>query len=308
MICHTTFTGKQKKGYAMAVTTELQRMIDYIEAHLTGELSIAALAEMAGYSPWHFYHLFAESTGTPVMAYIRARRLQRAVEEMGHGRKLIDIALDYGFETQAGFYKAFHRLFGCSPSRYRLHRRRQIVPQVDPVLRKIAGEGDIMQDRLVIRVVRENDAESLWENIFSRNTLNEVKERIAGNLRACAAGQMLHLVAEIDGHVIGNMLISFDTHPLAAHRCSLGDVVVNPAFQRMGIARRLLEACKQQAVEKGKSLLTVGTRGGTTAETVYRKLGFIEYSRLPGGIVEGPPFWETRCAYDEVSFYLLLNG
>ncbi|MHB9025228.1 MAG: GNAT family N-acetyltransferase [Armatimonadota bacterium] len=281
--------------------------MDYIEAHLTEELSIAALADMAGYSPWHFYHLFAESTGMPVMTYIRARRLQQAVEEMGYGRKLIDIALDYGFETQAGFYKAFHRQFGCSPSRYRRHRRRQLTPQVDPVLVKIASEGDRMQDRLIIRVVREDDAESLWENIFSRNTLNEVKERITGNLRAQAAEQMIHLVAEVDGHVVGNMLIAFDTRPaLYTHRCSLFDVVVNPAFQRMGIARRLLEACKQQAAEKGKSLMTVNTRGGTTAETVYRKLGFIEYGRLPNGFIEEPPYWDTRCAYDEVSFYMLL--
>ncbi|HEY3416993.1 MAG TPA: GNAT family N-acetyltransferase [Armatimonadota bacterium] len=289
------------------MVAELQQVIEYLDAHLTDDLSFVALAGMAGYSPWHFYHIFANCTGMPVMAYIRARRLQRAVEEMGHGRKLIDIAMDYGFETQAGFYKAFHRQFGCSPSRYRLHRRRQIVPQVDPVLLKIAGEGDRMQYRMVIRVVCEDDAESLWENIFSRNTLNEVKERISGNLRASAAGQMTHLVAEVDGHIVGNMLVTFDAHPLHAHRCSLYDVVVNPAFQRMGIARRLLEACQQQAVEKGKSLIIVNTRGDTTAETVYRKLGFIEYGRLPNGFVEQPPFWDNRCAYDEVLFYLPLT-
>jgi len=63
---------------------------------------------------------------------------------------------------------------------------------------------------------------------------------------------------------------------------------------------------KRRDTRRGISI-TSSTRGGTTAETVYRKLGFIEYGRLPNGIVEEPPFWEKRYAYDEVLFYLPLN-
>jgi len=285
---------------------EIQRVIDYIETHLTDEITIVALADMAGYSPWHFYHLFMEGTGIPVMTYLRIRRLARAVEEMGQGRKLFDIAMDYGFETQAGFYKAFQRHFGCSPSRYRVHRLRQVKRQIDPVLLSLAHEGGNMQDRVVIRIVQDTDAESLWENIYSRNTPHEVKDRIARYLRAYTAGQAVPLVAEVDGHVIGTTYMTFNEHPMRAHLCSLFDVVVNPAFQRMGIARRLVDECKTRAAGHGKSLITVAARGGTIPETVYRKLGFLEYGRLPNGFLEQPPCFEAERAYDEVMFYLPL--
>ncbi|MHB9133686.1 MAG: GNAT family N-acetyltransferase [Armatimonadota bacterium] len=106
---------------------------------------------------------------------------------------------------------------------------------------------------------------------------------------------------EVDGHVIGVTYLAFDEHPLRAHICTLLDLVVNPGFQRMGIARRLPEACKTRATDKGKGMICVSTRGGTTAETVYRKLGFIEYGRLPNGIIG------ELDAYDEVMFYTLLT-
>lgn len=160
-----------------------------------------------------------------------------------------------------------------------------------------------MQERVIIRIVQEKDAEELWENIFSRDTVNEVKDRIAMYLQAYAAEKKVPLVAEVDGHVIGFMSVAFDDHPLRAHSCTLYDVVVNPGFQRMGISRRLFEEVKTLAAGKGKSMMLVSARGRTTAETVYRKLGFIEYGRLPNGLIEP---WGEQDVYDEVMFYLPL--
>lgn len=293
------------KANAVGVKANLQRVIDYIDEHLKDDISIAALADLAGYSPWHLYRLFRGSTGMPVMEYIRLRRLHSALDELAQGRKLYDIALDYGFETQAGFYKAFQRHFGCSPTRYRNHKLREINPQIDPILLDVAQGGENMQERVIIRVVKEEDAEELWENIYSKNTVNEVKDRIASYLQAYTGGQAVPLVAEVDEHVIGTTYMTFNNHPSRDHTCTLFDVVVNPSFQRMGIARRLIEECKTRAVEKGKCMMCVSARGGTTAETVYRKLGFIEYGRLPNGLIEP---WGERDVYDEVFFYIPLSG
>lgn len=60
-------------------------------------------------------------------------------------------------------------------------------------------------------------------------------------------------LAEVDGHVVGNIYMTFIEHPLRAHICELSDLVVNPGFQRMGIARRLLEECKTLAVNAGRT-------------------------------------------------------
>lgn len=52
------------------------------------------------------------------MEYVRRRKLSLAAIELFNGRKIIDIALDYGFETQSGFTKAFRKEFGYSPTQY----------------------------------------------------------------------------------------------------------------------------------------------------------------------------------------------
>ena len=59
----------------------------------------------------------------PVMQYITRRKLLHAIYEIGCGNKIIDTALDYGFYTYAGFYKAFKREFGYSPRQFLKNNR-----------------------------------------------------------------------------------------------------------------------------------------------------------------------------------------
>jgi len=55
------------------------------------------------------------------MAYVTRRKLQYALFDLSCGEKIIDVALKYGFETHAGFTKAFKKCFGYPPSLYRIH-------------------------------------------------------------------------------------------------------------------------------------------------------------------------------------------
>ena len=96
----------------------LQKSLDYIEDNLQTEITAAELAEMAGFSLFHYYRLFQQATGLPVMQYILRRRLLHGVYAMKQGRTKIDAALLYGFDTYAGFYKAFCREFGSTPSEF----------------------------------------------------------------------------------------------------------------------------------------------------------------------------------------------
>ena len=94
----------------------IQQSLDYIEDNLQTEITAAELAEMAGFSLFHYYRLFQQATGMPVMQYILRRRLLHGVYAMKQGSTKTDAALLYGFDTYAGFYKAFCREFGSSPS------------------------------------------------------------------------------------------------------------------------------------------------------------------------------------------------
>jgi AraC family transcriptional regulator len=109
----------------------IQASIDYIEEHLKEVLTAEALASIAGFSAYHYSRVFHAYVGKPVMEYIRCRRLAYAVVELAQGKRIIDIALDYGFETHTGFGKAFRKTYGCSPEQYRLHGSGQVLPKVD---------------------------------------------------------------------------------------------------------------------------------------------------------------------------------
>ena len=96
----------------------IQESLDYIEDNLTCEISAQELSERVGFSLFHYYRLFQTAVGLPVMQYILRRRLLSAIYEISCGSKMIDVELRYGFETHAGFYKAFVREIGCTPAQY----------------------------------------------------------------------------------------------------------------------------------------------------------------------------------------------
>lgn len=96
----------------------IQNSIDYIEENLKAEITALELSDRAGFSLFHYYRLFQSAVGMPVMQYIVYRKLIHAIYEISCGEKMTDIALEYGFETYAGFYRAFKREFGYSPATF----------------------------------------------------------------------------------------------------------------------------------------------------------------------------------------------
>ena len=107
--------------------TVIQKSIDYIEDNLKTDITAKELSEMAGFSMFHYYRLFQSAVGMPVMQYITRRRLLNALYDMHCGEKMVVVALNYGFETQAGFYKAFVREFGYTPTEF-LNRSKKKKP------------------------------------------------------------------------------------------------------------------------------------------------------------------------------------
>jgi len=99
----------------------LQEMLQYIDIHIKEEMNVEKLAQRAGFSPYYFCRIFQCGVGASIMEYVRNRRLAYAASEFNSGRKIIDIAVDYGFETHSGFSKAFRRYFGCPPEIYRAY-------------------------------------------------------------------------------------------------------------------------------------------------------------------------------------------
>jgi AraC family transcriptional regulator len=120
-----------RRRNAMDYRTCIQNSIDYIEEHLQECMTVDELAEIAGFSSYHYYRVFNAYVGIPIMEYIRRRRLAYAAAELVRGKRIIDIAMDYGFDTHSGFARAFRKTYGCSPEKYRIHVSGQMPKKVD---------------------------------------------------------------------------------------------------------------------------------------------------------------------------------
>ncbi len=129
----------------------IKSSINYIEQNLKTDITAEELASMAGYSVWHYHRLFVQYTGMSVSAYIGRLRLNRALNEIAGGRRAIDVALEYGFDTYAGFYKAFVRMYGGSPKNY-LSKSEVSVMFTEKELRRILANWDMPQDLPILDV------------------------------------------------------------------------------------------------------------------------------------------------------------
>lgn len=109
----------------MAVKEQIeavQRMQDFIAAHLSEEISLADLAKAAMYSPWYARRIFVSLLGITPSDYIRRLRLRFSAIRLRDERiNVSDVAFDLGFGSVDGYTRAFAREFGRTPKQYAMN-------------------------------------------------------------------------------------------------------------------------------------------------------------------------------------------
>ncbi len=104
-----------KNESSVAVT----RMKEYIAKHVQEPITAKDLAKAAGYSQYHAARVFKGETGLSPFEYLRRERLTASAHALRSGRcKVLDIALDFVFDSHEGFSRAFTNGFGISPKKY----------------------------------------------------------------------------------------------------------------------------------------------------------------------------------------------
>lgn len=94
----------------------MNRAMDYIECHLSGNIDYDQAARVACCSTYHFQRMFSFITDVTLSEYIRRRRLTLAAFELQNSKvKVIDVALKYGYESPEAFSRAFKRMHGVMP-------------------------------------------------------------------------------------------------------------------------------------------------------------------------------------------------
>jgi len=94
-------------------------VLDYIECHLSREVTLGELARIAGLSLHHFARMFKRTVGAAPHRYVLERRMERAKGMLRNARvSLVEISLSTGFSSQSHFTSTFRRLVGATPTEF----------------------------------------------------------------------------------------------------------------------------------------------------------------------------------------------
>jgi AraC family transcriptional regulator len=121
----------EERRYGGLDGRRLKRTLEFIEAHLAGELSLSRLAAVAEMSASHFRAGFRESVGVPVHQYVIERRVERAKSLlMREDQSIAEIALAAGFTHQSHLARHMQRSTGLSPLQMRRIFAERVAPDI----------------------------------------------------------------------------------------------------------------------------------------------------------------------------------
>lgn len=84
-----------------------------------------------------------------------------------------------------------------------------------------------------------------------------------------------------ESKLVGTATLITDTPPNQPHRADVTKVLVRPMYQRRGVAKAMMIALEEKALEIGKDLLVLDTLTGSGAEALYANLGWIRVGEIP---------------------------
>jgi AraC-like DNA-binding protein len=100
-------------------TSAVEQMKAYVASHLQEPITASGVAKAAGYSQYHAARIFKEEVGSTPFEYIRRQRMIASAHALRGGKsRVLDVALDYAFDSHEGFTRAFTSCFGISPRKY----------------------------------------------------------------------------------------------------------------------------------------------------------------------------------------------
>ena len=175
----------------MELITGINRVMAYTEQHLKEDLDCAKLAQLSGCSYADFQRVFSLLNHMSYLEYVKARRLSQAAVEIIHSRKrILDIALEYGYESADVFAAAFRRAFGCSPSQARKQNLQLPLFLASSFAITVHGNTEMkyeikrkagmhLSGHSVISTQNENRSIKFWSDVKADGTLQRMMQEAA---------------------------------------------------------------------------------------------------------------------------------
>lgn len=146
------------------------------------------------------------------------------------------------------------------------------------------------------------DEVDLKKYVYPTDTLANIRKNVAKDVKDMTSSKdWIYLVAELNGEVVGTTYIKLANESYSSrHIAELFSVVVSENHRQKGICRSLVDECKKIAKEHDIEKIVLTVREGTVADTVYQKLGFIDYGVLPNGIKDEKEYFNKKHYYLDV--------
>ncbi|MCF4171853.1 MULTISPECIES: AraC family transcriptional regulator [unclassified Vibrio] len=162
MRCLTTLTSVMVSKRKPIHLNRVEKIVDYIHQNLDKPLTVTELADISCWSRWQLQRVFQEQTNHNLAQYVREQKLSRAAEQLlKSDQKVTDIALDFGFNSEVSFSRAFKQLFAISPRQYRL------VGKLNGIRLPLVMSPELPLDQAATQVVRiESKPETQFWGVY----------------------------------------------------------------------------------------------------------------------------------------------
>ena len=108
---------QQKKASSLSSKLEHHELLNYINRHLSDDLSLETLSNIFFLSKSQISRRFKQQTGTTLSNYVSAKRLIKARELLLAGIPAQQVSAECGFREYSTFYRAYQKKYGVSPVR-----------------------------------------------------------------------------------------------------------------------------------------------------------------------------------------------
>lgn len=187
---------------------QLEKAVVFIENNLTEDIKVEEVAGVTGYSYYHFHRIFEAVSGETIGNYIRSRRLKRASDDLLYtDKKILDIAINYQFESQEAFSRAFKKTYKVSPGTYRKKRIHTFIGSKNELT---SIQLKHLYESITIQPVIRQIKEVMLIGIRYKNTLDKNRSLEMWNVFNARAKEIKNCVAGIRGYGVCEVDLDFD--------------------------------------------------------------------------------------------------
>lgn len=113
-------------------TEKFMFICQYISEHCTEDLTLDAVADLAGFSKYHFSRLFKQFTNISFYKFLNQKRIALAEKQLADiNNSITDVAINSGFSSMSSFIRMFKQIKNCTPTEFRNMHHRKLKSYID---------------------------------------------------------------------------------------------------------------------------------------------------------------------------------